>query len=147
MSFGIYRQHLINTSDALPILQPPRRHPWKKGQDTDATIKMMDSQGFIELSTSPWASPIVVVKKKDGTRRFCVHYRKLNDITRKHSYLLQCIDNTLDALSGVKWFSTRVGIGKYRSMSRIMKKLLSLLELDFEYLKLCSSGVPATFNI
>ena len=66
---------------------------------------MLES-GVVERSTSPWASPIVLVKKKDGTVRFCVDYRKVNNITRKDAYPLPRIDTTLDTLSGSQWFST-----------------------------------------
>jgi len=57
-------------------------------------------------TTSPWASPIVLVQKEDGSVRFCVDYRKLNSVTRKDAYLLPNIYDTLDTLAGSRWFST-----------------------------------------
>ena len=66
----------------------------------------MLSKGVIERSTSPWASPIVLVRKKDGSIRFRGDYRKVNDVTRKDAYPLPRIDTTLDTLSGSQWFST-----------------------------------------
>ncbi|KMQ83515.1 integrase core domain protein [Lasius niger] len=66
----------------------------------------MKSQGVIEESRSPWVSPVVMVKKKDGSLRFCVDYRKLNAATVKDSYPLFRIEDILDRLSGNSWFST-----------------------------------------
>ena len=66
----------------------------------------MERQGIIEQSISPWSSPVVLVRKKDETTRFCVYYRRPNDVTRKDSFPLPHIDTTLDALNGSRWFST-----------------------------------------
>ena len=60
----------------------------------------------ISPSTSPWASPIVLVKKKDASTRFCVDYRKVNEVTRKDAYPIPRVDETLDILAGSAWFTT-----------------------------------------
>ena len=99
-------QHSINTGNAPPIKQPPRRIPLAKMAEANREIDDMLEKGVIETSDSPWSSPIVFVKKKDWTIRFCIDFRKLNDVTIKDSYPIPRIDTTLDALSGSKWFST-----------------------------------------
>ena len=99
-------KHQIDTGDALPLQQTPIRLPLPKREEAQRAIQEMHQQGLIEPSTSPWSSPIVLVKKKDGGLRFCVDYRRLNAVTRKDSYLLPRIDDTLEALSGMQLFST-----------------------------------------
>ena len=76
-------KHRINTGGATPIRQQPRRLPLVKRDEATGAIDEMSKQGVIEPSASPWSSPVVLVKKKDGSVRFCVDYRKLNDVTRK----------------------------------------------------------------
>ena len=71
-----------------------------------AHVEGMLDRNIIQPSVSPWAAPVVLVRKKDGQDRFYVDYRRLNQITKKDSYPLPRIDDTLDALSGVKYFST-----------------------------------------
>ena len=66
----------------------------------------MLKKDIIQPSCSPWASPIVLVQKKDGSTRFCVDYRKLNSITRKDAYPLPHVDDTLETLHDSRWFST-----------------------------------------
>ena len=62
--------------------------------------------GVIRESNSPWSSPIVLVQKKDGSTRFCIDYRKLNNVTRKNSYPLPRIEDHLEAVQGKSWFCT-----------------------------------------
>lgn len=99
-------EHEINLSDVHPIKQAPRRIPISMRKEVNKIIEEMRSQRVIEESQSPWVSPAVLVKKKDGTIRFCVDYRKLNTVTIKDSYPLPRIDDILDQLSGNSWFST-----------------------------------------
>jgi hypothetical protein len=99
-------RHDIVTGNAAPVKQPPRRIPVSKREEASKAIKDMEKQGIVEPSTSPWSSPVVLVRKKDGSTRFCVDYRRLNDVTRKDSFPLPRIDATLDALNGASWFST-----------------------------------------
>ncbi|KAK9874212.1 hypothetical protein WA026_002568 [Henosepilachna vigintioctopunctata] len=98
--------HRIDTGNAYPIRQAPRRLPLAKQGEVAELIESMKEKGVIEESSSPWSAPVVLVKKKDGTTRFCVDYRKLNDVTKKDSYPLPRIDDTLTTLAGSKWFST-----------------------------------------
>ena len=99
-------KHTVDTGDHRPIKQAPRRLPLHRRAEVEELLRKMLAQGVIEESQSPWSSPIVLVKKKDGTIRFCVDFRRLNEITKKDSYPLPRIEDTLDALAGSSWFST-----------------------------------------
>ena len=98
--------HKINTGDTIPIRQAQRRLPGNRREEVGSMTQTMIGQDVIQPSCSPWAAPIVLVKKKDGTTRFCVDYRRLNDVTKKDANPLPRIDDTLDALAGAKMFST-----------------------------------------
>ena len=99
-------EHEIFTGDNRPIKQAARRLPLNKREEAEKQVKEMLENGIIEPSTSPWSSPIVLVKKKDNSTRFCVDYRALNSVTRKDSYPLPRIQDCLDALGGTHWFSS-----------------------------------------
>ena len=98
-------KHKIPTRDVQHIKQPLRRVPYHMQKEMDEQIDKLLEKDVIEPSKSPWASGIVLVKKKDGSKRFCIDYRRLNDVTIKDAYPLPRIDESLDQLAGSKWFS------------------------------------------
>ncbi|MEL7426754.1 MAG: RNase H-like domain-containing protein [Bacteroidota bacterium] len=99
-------EHQIDTGNAQPIRQYPRRLPFAFREEAKDQVQEMLKQGVIQPSSSPWASPIVLVKKKDGKYRFCIDYRKLNSVTKKDAHPLPRVDDLLDALQGSCMFST-----------------------------------------
>ena len=99
-------QHEIVTKDARPVRCGPRRlAPAGLRKEQDCVQEMLTG-GQIEPSDSPWASPVVLVMKKDGSTRFCVDYRRLNSLTVKDAYPLPRIDDSLRLLGNQQWFST-----------------------------------------
>ena len=99
-------KHTIDVGSSPPIRQPVRRIPPIRRKESRDLLQGMLSKRVIKPSTSPWASPIVLVQKKDGSTRFCVDYRKVNNVTRKDAYPLPRVDDILDTLAGSQWFST-----------------------------------------
>ena len=99
-------KHRIDTGTNKPVRQGLRRQPLSVLQTIDEQLDSMQQAGVIEPVQSEWASNIVIVRKKDGSARFCVDYRGLNDRTAKDSYPLPRIDDCLDTLAGASWFST-----------------------------------------
>jgi Reverse transcriptase (RNA-dependent DNA polymerase)./Integrase core domain. len=72
----------------------------------DKELDKLISQNIVEKSTSPWSSPIILVKKKDQSFRFCVDYRKLNKVTERDAYPLPYISATLDKLRDARYLSS-----------------------------------------
>ena len=99
-------RHKIDTGNAVPIRQQSRRLPFHQRSVVQDMINGLLKQGIIEPSEGAWASPIVLAKKKDGSFRFCVDFRRVNDVTKKDVHPLPRIDDALDSLAGAKWFST-----------------------------------------
>ena len=97
----------IDTGNAKPVRTMPRPVPHHKKIEVDKQLDDMLQRGIIKPSQSEWASPILMVKKKDGSLRFCVDYRKLNDVTKHDSYPLPNINDCLSSLSEpCVWLST-----------------------------------------
>lgn len=102
----LHVKHRINTGDHSPISQRAYRVSPSERRIISEEVSKMLGRGVIQPSESPWSSPVVLVKKKDGNWRFCVDYRRLNKITKKDVYPLPRIDDTLDCLEGAKYFSS-----------------------------------------
>ena len=99
-------RHHINTGDAAPVRQRPRRIPLRLREEVEEQKNKMLRDGIIEESSSPWCSPIVLAKKKDGSFRFCVDLRAVNRVTQSLPHPLPRVDDALDSLAGAKFFST-----------------------------------------
>lgn len=99
-------RHRINTGSAEPIRQKPYRVSSAERKIISAQVEEMMGKGVIRESSSPWAAPVILVKKKDGTWRFCVDYRRLNAVTRKDVYPLPRIDDAIDCLFAASYFSS-----------------------------------------
>ena len=98
-------EHVIETHGP-PLRQPYRRQNPAVRREEMTQVQQMLSSNVIRPLNSPWASPVVMVRKKDGSLRFCVDFRQLNVATVKDAHPLPRIDDLLDALHGAKWFST-----------------------------------------
>lgn len=98
--------HDIPLIDETPIRQRFRWIPPSEYEVVKAHINQLLEAEIIRESCSPYASPIVLVKKKDDSLRMCIDYRQLNARTRKDTFPLPGIDESLDSLSGACWFST-----------------------------------------
>ena len=91
--------HSIDTGDSYPIWQPLRRIPFALQRTMEEMVQKMLAQGVIQNPNSPWASPVDLIKKKDGSHRFCVDYKRLNGLTKMDAIPLSCVDDTLDMVS------------------------------------------------
>ena len=99
-------KHHIKLTDPVPFKEAYRRIPPQMYDEVKAHIQEMLDLGAIRPSNSPWASAIVLVRKKDGRLRFCIDLRKLNNRTVKDAYSLPRIESILDSLGGAQIFST-----------------------------------------
>lgn len=99
-------KHRIDTGDHPPISTPPHTMPLQLRPVLRKELDELIAQDIIEPSLSPWASPIVYVKKKDGSWRLCVDFRKLNAIAKTCAYPLPRINDLLSIMAGSRFFST-----------------------------------------
>ena len=99
-------EHRIETNNGRPIRQAPYRLPHAYRDQVLDELKTMQEEGIIESSQSEWSSPMVLVKKKDGTLRMCVDYRRLNSVSEADAYPMPRIDDLIDSIGTAKYITT-----------------------------------------
>lgn len=145
-------EHEIHLTSAVPIRLPYRHLPPPCITEVKAHVKGLLEQGVIEESVSPYAAPIVMVRKKDGSLRLCVDYRRLNEVTVKDAFPLPRVQDTIDALAGAKYFSSfDLAAGYHHILVRAEDRPKTAFVTPFghyQYVR-CPMGLsnsPATFQ-
>ena len=105
LGFTTLIEHEINLEDNTPFKEPFRRIPPSMYEEVREHLREMLESGAIRESSSPYSSNVVLIRKKDGSLRLCIDYRKLNSRTIKDSYYLPRIDETIDCLAGSRYFT------------------------------------------
>lgn len=100
-----HEHRILLKPDALPVCSRPYKYPFSQKNEIEKQVEEMLKVGTIRASHSPFASPTLLVKKKDETWRFCVDYRRLNELTEKDKFPIPNIEELLDELQGVAMFS------------------------------------------
>ena len=98
-------KHRINVNNPVPFKERYQRIPPQELGEVRDHLQEMLKVGAIRKSVSPWASPVVLVRKKDDSLRFCIDLRKLNSRTIKDAYSLPRIEESLDCLNGAVIFT------------------------------------------
>ena len=98
-------EHVIDTGDAAPISRPPYKMSPRELDELRRQLKELLDLGLIRPSSSPWGAPVLFVRKKNGEMRMCIDYRAVNRLSKRISTPLPRIDECLERLHGMRYFS------------------------------------------
>ena len=145
-------KHKIFTGDAASIVQRAYRSNPRDKEFIQKEITKLMQQGLIQESKSPWASPIVIVPKKNGKLRMCVDYKAVNNITKGDAYPLPRIDDMLESLNGAFIFTSLDLAGEFWQveMNKEDKEKTAFIShnglYEFTVMPFGLKGAPATFQ-